>query len=150
LKNAEGAVDVVVGDGRLTLAKTEPGTFDVFVIDAFSSDAIPMHLLTREFLATALQRLKPGGILAFHVSNVYFDLQPVLAASIRNLGAVALAQDFHSTSPDGLDSKWMIAARDPADLDAFARDPRWAKPRVGQQGWTDDYSNIFDAINWRR
>jgi len=150
LKNAKGNVDVVVGDGRLTLSKTEPGTFDVLVMDAFSSDAVPMHLLTREFIASALERLKPGGILAFHVSNIFFDLQPVVAASMHSLGVSALAQSFHSPSPDGLDSEWLIAARDPADLDAFARDPRWAKPRVGQQSWTDDFSNIFDAIDWRR
>jgi SAM-dependent methyltransferase len=150
LKNAKADVNVVVGDGRLTLAKTDPATFDVLVMDAFSSDAIPMHLLTREFIASAFDRLKPGGVLAYHVSNVYFDLQPVLAASMRSLGATTLAQYFHSPSPDGLDSEWMIASRDPAALDAFAHDPRWAPPRAGQKSWTDDFSNIFDAINWRR
>ena len=70
LANSRANVDVVIGDGRLTLGRTDPGTFDVIVIDAFSSDAIPMHLLTREFLATVLERLRPGGVLAFHISNV--------------------------------------------------------------------------------
>jgi SAM-dependent methyltransferase len=147
LTNARAAVDVVIGDGRLTLARTEPGTFDVILIDAFSSDAIPIHLLTREFLATALDRLRPGGVLAFHISNLYLRLEPVVGASVQSLGGSALFQYFRSTSPDGSDSEWLLAARSPTDLAAFASDPRWRPARVGKS-WTDDHSNIFDAIRW--
>ena len=148
LTNARADVNVVIGDGRQMLGRTAPETFDVIVIDAFSSDAIPMHLLTREFLASALERLKPGGVLAFHISNVYFDLEPVVAASLRGLAGAALFQYFISTNPDGLDSEWMVAARSPDDLAALASDSQWRVARPGPQGWTDDRSNIFDAIHW--
>jgi predicted membrane-bound spermidine synthase len=150
LTNARADVNVVIGDGRQMLGHTAPGTFDVLVIDAFSSDAIPMHLLTREFLVSALDRLKPGGVLAFHISNVYFDLEPVVAASLRGLAGAALFQYFISPSPDGLDSEWLIAARSPADLAGLASDSQWRLAQPGPQGWTDDRSNIFDAIHWRK
>jgi SAM-dependent methyltransferase len=150
LANSRAAVDVVVGDGRLTLGRADPGTFDVIVADAFSSDAVPMHLLTREFLASALDRLREGGVLAIHISNVYFDLEPVVAASLKSLGASSLTQYFRSPAADGLDSHWLVAARTPADLATVAADTRWQPPRVGDRIWTDDRSNILDAINWRR
>ena len=140
---------MVIGDGRLTLAHTDPVSFDVIVIDAFSSDAIPMHLLTREFLATVLERLRPAVCSPSTSPNVYFDLEPVVGASVRSLGATALSQHFQSPSPDGIGSEWVLAARQPADLAAFASDPRWQTARVGKQSWTDDRSNIFDAISFR-
>ena len=148
LTNARADVNVVIGDGRQMLEHTTAGTFDVIVIDAFSSDAIPVHLLTREFMANALERLKPGGVLAFHISNVYFDLEPVVAASLRGLAGAALFQYFVSPSPDGLDSEWMVAARSPDDLAALDTGSQWRAARPGPRGWTDDRSNIFDAIHW--
>src|SRR3546814_20237583 len=79
-------VPIVLGDARLELAKQPPGRFDILVIDAFSSDAIPLHLLTREAVGIYARVLKPDGILLIHISNRFFDLEPVLAAEAKASG----------------------------------------------------------------
>jgi spermidine synthase len=150
LRNTTADVDVVIGDGRLMLTRIDPGTFDVLVIDAYSSDAIPMHLVTQEFMLDAIDRLVPGGVLAFHISNVYLDLEPAVTAAVASAGATALVQSFNSTSEDGLASQWMIASRDPERLAVFAADARWKTAKARGKSWTDDFSNIFDVIKWGR
>jgi SAM-dependent methyltransferase len=150
LQNTRAAIDVVIGDGRLTLSATEPASFDAIVVDAFSSDAIPVHLLTREFVATAFERLRPGGIVAFHISNDYFDPEPIVAAASKSLGGTTLSQFFRAETTDATNSKWLVMARDPVDLADLSSDPRWTTARVAKQSWTDDRSNVLDAIIWRR
>lgn len=149
LGRAPGAVDVVIGDGRISLANEKPGTFDVFIVDAFSSDAIPVHLLTREFLQLAIDRLRPGGVVAFHISNRYLDLGPVLAGASRALGVRALEQLHDTTDPEATASRWVVVGRGAEDLAALARDPRWREPEASAADWTDDFSNIFDVLSWR-
>jgi spermidine synthase len=149
-QRASPDIEVVLGDGRLTLSAAEPASFDAIVVDAFSSDAIPVHLLTREFLATAFERLRPGGFVAFHISNDYFDLEPIVAAAAKSLGGTALSQFFRAKSADAYDSNWLLLARSADDIAEFTSDARWASARVAKQSWTDDHSNIFDAIVWRR
>ena len=90
LADARGEVDIVLGDGRLSLASIPDGTFGLLVFDAFSSDAVPVHLLTREAIALDLRKLAPGGLLAFHVSNRHLDLQRVLAGGATAAGLVGL------------------------------------------------------------
>lgn len=148
LRNAQAAVSIVIGDGRITLTDARPSSYDVIVVDAFSSDAIPVHLLTQEFVQVALDRLRPHGILAFHVSNLYLDLEPVMAAAARNLGAAALEQLHRSASPDASDSRWILIARESTALSALAADARWRPARPGDRSWTDDFSNILDVIAW--
>ena len=90
LQNSRGRLNVVFGDGRLTLQRANPSAYDLIVLDAFSSDAIPVHLLTREAIDLYLSRLRPDGIVAVHISNRYLNLEPVLAALAQRDGLAAI------------------------------------------------------------
>ena len=92
LADSDATIETVVGDGRLGLAKAEKGSFDLIVLDAFSSDAIPVHLLTEEAMRTYVDRLAPGGLLVVHISNRVFDLEPVLASAADRLGLSAVTR----------------------------------------------------------
>jgi hypothetical protein len=151
---AKGPVDYVLGDARLTLARQPPGVFDILLIDAFSSDAVPTHLLTVEAVRGYLGHLTPDGVLILHLSNRNLDLLSPAQAVARELGAAALVQR-HAAPPDG-GARWesaedaVILARSPQALTAFARDGRWTPiaPQAGRP-WTDDYTNVAGAL-WRR
>ena len=110
----------MLGDGRLELERVADGTHDLLILDAFSSDAIPVHLLTVEALGDAMRTVAPGGLLAVHVSNRYYDLGPAVAAAARDLGLAALRRTYAPT-PAGkeigaIGSIWVVLARDPALL----------------------------------
>lgn len=152
LHDCGAACEVVLGDARLSLARAGTPTFRLLVLDAFSSDAIPVHLMTREALDLYLRRLEPDGILAFHISNRHLDLQPILAALARENGLVALvARDSRpaAASDQGhLASEWLVMARRPAALGRLATDMRWQVPAVpaGTRIWADDYSDILAVL----
>jgi spermidine synthase len=145
---------VILGDGRQTLARIADGAFDLLVIDAFSSDAIPTHLLTREAVAMYIDKLSPHGLLLLHLSNRRLDLEPVvagLAADARLAGRIQ-----HHVPPPGSDplwykSTWAVLARDRADLGPMAVDRRWRDlaSTPADAVWTDDYSNVMGALRWR-
>jgi hypothetical protein len=146
---------VVLGDARLQLNK--PGErYDLIVVDAFSSDSIPIHLITREAFQVYLRRLADDGILAVHFSNWYLDLAPVLEELARDAGLTFLVQIDEKLSDEekeeGKDeSEWAIMARKPESLVRFTDDPRW-KPDTGKPQsrlWTDDYSNLLSVFIWR-
>jgi spermidine synthase len=150
---------VVLGDGRLTLADADSG-FDLIVLDAFSSDSVPVHLLTREALAGYLAKLAPGGAIIFNISNRHMDLDDVIASSASANDLVAFAGiddqskvDFKQTL--GLAAFVAIVAREAEDLGAIAASTRWRRvvPSPGTRAWTDDYSNILAPIlrkyGWR-
>jgi SAM-dependent methyltransferase len=151
LADARGDVDVVAGDARLSLAAARDATFGILVLDAFSSDAVPTHLLTREAFALYLRKLAPGGVIAVHVSNRYLDLESVVAASAAALGAAVLVDfDRRSQEEDRAfkkSSHWMVLGRTPADLAPLAGAPRWRAPRAAGPGWTDDASNLWGALH---
>jgi SAM-dependent methyltransferase len=144
---------IVLGDARLSLATAPTGAYDLLVLDAYSSDAIPIHLITREALAVYLDKLAPGGLLVFHISNIYFDLKPVVANLAQDAGLVALVQEDQTlTEADLADGKkasqWAILARTPTDLGKLANDPRWRplQPRPGLRLWTDDFSSVLSVL----
>ncbi|MBI3411986.1 MAG: fused MFS/spermidine synthase [Planctomycetes bacterium] len=146
----EGAVEinakigVILGDGRTSL-RDSPGKFGLLVIDAFGSDAIPMHLLTREALQLYLDRLDERGILAFHISNRYLDLEPVLANLARDHDPPLVcyaAEDASREHP----SIWIVMARNEADLGFTNRYWEPARTRPDLRPWTDDFSNLFEAF----
>jgi len=153
LELAEPPVDIVIGDGRQSLSRTADGTFDLIALDAFSSDAIPVHLLTREALAMYMRKLAPGGIVLFHISNRYIDLEPVLANLTADAGLSALVEDYEpsaDTEGRGWRSTWVAVARDGDDLAILNEDDGWRPlepdPTVGL--WTDDFSNMFRTLIW--
>ncbi len=150
LRDAKGPVSVVLGDGRRRL-ETSTGRYEVLVLDAFSSDAIPVHLLTREAFETYRQRLAPGGLLAVHISNRYLDLEPVVAAIAADLGMAAVAGHHVATEEEEkagtTGSDWIIVAEDRAALDVL-RGSVWSPVRAepGVRGWTDDRADLLSVL----
>jgi spermidine synthase len=159
LHDSRADIRVVLGDGRLSLARAPDHAFRLIILDAFSSDAIPVHLLTRQALDLYFSKLMPGGVLVFHLSNRFLDLEPVLARLAIDARSVARIRRFASPSAvlrgEGVDaSTWAVVARDSAALGALNADPRWRAPAGAARSglWTDDFSNVFRlvTIQWRR
>ncbi len=145
------SLDVVVGDARLRLADAADHGYDLIVFDAFHADAIPLHLITREAIRLDLAKLAPGGILAFHISNRYIDLDPILGALARDAGLVCRVRyDLTLTAEQSRAHKqrtiWVVMAARDADLGPLASDMRWQPPRPGGTVWTDDFSNITGSL----
>ncbi len=148
---AKGPVSVVLGDARLSLAREPDGQFDVLLVDAFSSDSVPVHLLTVEALKTYLRVIKPDGVVILHLTNRNLELIAPASAVARAAGAAALVQTYEP--PAGLptfkesSTIVLIAARTPEALAAFRSDPRWRTTDPGTtRPWTDDYSNVLGAL----
>jgi hypothetical protein len=142
---------VVLGDARLSLAHTND-RYDVLVLDAFSSDAIPVHLLTTEALRVYEQRLTADGILAMHISNRHIKLRPVLGRLARDRGWIAFARfDAREDNTSGVTaSDWVVLARNAEDAGAIARDPRWTRiTSADGPAWSDDFSNVWTTLRWR-
>ncbi len=147
-----GSLSVVEGDARLSLQKAE-GHFGLIVLDAFSSDAIPVHLLTQQALDLYLSKLAEGGILAFHVSSRSLDLTPILAdlAESRNLICIGF-DDRKLSSLEGKDpSQWVVMARSPEEISYLSINTQWQRltGRKDARVWSDDFSNILRAIKWQ-
>jgi hypothetical protein len=153
LRDSRAAVSTVVGDGRLALAATTE-RYDTIVLDAFSSDAIPVHLITREAVDLYTHRLAAGGVLAFHISNRYLDLAPILARISSDLG---LEARYRGDTPSragfaagGVPSLWVVmgpaASVDGAvsGLDGWHR----LRPADGSPLWTDSYSDVLSVFRW--
>ncbi len=149
LRDCPGAVEVVPGDARLSLEREPPQGYDLLAVDAFSSDAIPVHLLTREAFALYLRHLAPGGYLAVHISNHYLDLQPVVRAAALDLGLAARVVDTDGDEDRGVyGSTWIVLARSEA---AFGTPPFTASEDVEPLdakplAWRDDFSNLFQVL----
>ena len=144
----------MLGDARLTLAKSEQ-QFDLIVLDAFSSDAIPVHLLTREALRGYLARLAPRGVILMHISNRHMELAKVVAAVGAAEGLVTFggADDKANRFPIDFRANALVAvlARDAADVGPLAQSTEWERagaPKVAP--WTDDYSDLMGAILRRK
>ena len=149
--------NIVLGDARLKLRDAPDGRYGLIVLDAFSGDSIPMHLMTREALALYLRKLAPGGMIAFHISNLYFQLAPTLGdlAGDAHLDCL-LGEDMavsQAQSDEGkLASIWLVMARNPADLNALISNDhssfRWVHVQARPQAriWTDDYSNLLSVV----
>lgn len=154
LSHCAQRLQVAIGDARLELAKAAPESFDVLAIDAFSSDAIPLHLLTDEAVGVYLRALSQKGVLLIHISNRYIELEPVLSAIARHRGLTAMVRDDNPYDRTLLTpSSWVLLTRDPAQLKALAAarpDAPWTTlqppaPRV----WTDDHASILPYLRWQ-
>lgn len=163
---------IILGDARLALDAQDAQRYDLLVVDAFSGDAIPVHLLTHEAMGTYMRHLAPDGILAFHISNHYLDLEPVCAANASAFGRVAMViDDDVCTAPWYSPSIWVLIAADttiyqgPAfrvtvmatpdagtdrPPDFAAGKPRPARIPEGFRPWTDAYSNLFQVMAFDR
>jgi SAM-dependent methyltransferase len=149
---------IIVGDARLMLAKTSPGSFDVLAVDAFSSDAIPLHLMTQEAFAVYGRALAPDGVLMVHITNRFLDLEPVVAAIAQSQGWSARARRFRAPTKQAAgsfdtDSNWILLARSPERLDAAIAatgsapgDWETLRERPGMTAWSDDFSSILPVL----
>lgn len=146
-------LDPVIGDARLTFAKEPDGLYDLIIVDAYSSDAIPIHLATEEAMAIYKAKLGPHGMVAMHVSNRHLELASVVVG-------IADENDMHSwvySEDSGRDAEYIfstavvVSARKPEDVGPIATSEVWTDtdPTPGQRNWTDDYSNVLGAV-WRR
>jgi SAM-dependent methyltransferase len=155
LRDCAPRIDVVIGDARLQLVAAPDSEFDIIVLDAFSSDAVPVHLITREAVALYLKKLRPDGVMIFNISNRYIDLEPVLttlAREARLSGALGertpAIDDVRLRLHDG--SKWVVLARDPSAVADLVKVEGW-KP-LGSTSparlWTDDYTDVVAVLRW--
>jgi SAM-dependent methyltransferase len=143
-----------LGDARLRLALEPDASFDLIVLDAFSSDAIPIHLITREALELYLRKLKPTGRVALHVSNRYLELVPVLAKLGASFDPPLLGINWHDDGNEDIGkygSEWVLMAPTAEGLGRLGRkpsmwDPLTAKPETPL--WTDDFSNVWSVFQW--
>lgn len=147
-------VSTVLGDARQTLADAPAASFDLLVLDAFSGDAIPVHLLTREAVAMYLTKLKPHGLLAVHISNRFLELQPLISALATDAGWTCYVRndpmiDVTLAMQGGVASKWTVMAKQREDLGVID-DGRWteSQPKAGDPLWTDDRSNLLSTVKW--
>jgi SAM-dependent methyltransferase len=146
----------VLGDARISLSRAPAGGLDLLALDAFSSDAVPMHLLTREAFAVYARALQPGGLLVVHISNRYIELEPVVAAAAAANGWKGAVLDYYPTSEEEgrheTVSIWIALSRDPRMLDnlvsASGPDNQWValRTRPGFSGWTDDYASVLPLL----
>ena len=149
---AGGSVRVIEGDARLNLQNAPQGDYGLIVLDAFSSDAIPVHLVTQQALDLYLSRLAAGGMLAFHISSRSLNLKPILAdlAESRKLICIGFDDlkpgDFEGKDP----SQWVVMARSPSEISNLSINSQWKRleGRKETRVWSDDFSNIFQAIRW--
>ena len=151
-KCAVGPTQIVLGDARLQLQNAPDQHFGLIVLDAFNSDAIPVHLMTHEAIALYISKLAPGGMVAFHVSNRSLKLDTVLADLAKRNGAMSVSfVDAEHDPLSGKDpSEWVVMARLSPAFDSLLQNPRW-RPLNGQtesHAWTDDFSNILSVFRW--
>ncbi|HVW03276.1 MAG TPA: fused MFS/spermidine synthase [Planctomycetaceae bacterium] len=150
IEDSPARIDTILGDARLTLTQTDRGPFDLIVLDAFSSDAIPLHLLTREALQIYRDRLQRDGVLAFHISNRYLNLEPVLAALSADAKLVCWGR-YDPASPleiaRGKSASHWVAMSPKAEVLAPLERLQWTRPQPkGAVPWTDDYCNLLQAL----
>ena len=141
----------MLGDARLSIRDTPSGSFDLLILDAFSSDAIPTHLVTLEALTDDLRVLRPGGLVVIHVSNRYYDLAPALGAAGERLGLVALEKGYSPTEAESeagaAISGWVVLASDQPAADLL-RANGWATVRHdGVVPLTDDHPDILRFLS---
>jgi spermidine synthase len=153
LSHAGESVDVVPGDARLSLARAPDAHYGVIVLDAFSSDAIPVHLMTREAVELYFKKLAPGGVVVFHVSNRYLRLVPVLGSIAHDRGYHALSHSVSRMTESEMargrtGGTWVAMARHAEDLASLTADATWTSVSPGPDStrWTDDYSNLVAVL----
>ena len=141
------AVSTVAGDGRLALEREAPQNFDVLIVDAFNGDSIPVHLLTREAFDAYMKHVRPGGILAFHVTNRYLDLTPVVKALAAERGLQSrLVVNAEDVAANIYAASWVVASSDAAFLGYIDPRARPFPPARQLRVWTDDYSALFQVL----
>lgn len=144
LSDSEAELRTVVGDGRLRLAEEPARSLDLIVLDAFTSDAIPVHLLTQEALREYTTRLRPGGLIAVHISNRVFDLRPVLRGAADDLGWQAVVSVKSGDSPGATAATWVVLG-EPGSLSGLTAQGEWDELPSRSVRWTDSFSSLLSV-----
>jgi spermidine synthase len=146
LSQAPNRPNIVLGDARIELAKVPDASYDLLILDAFSGDSIPTHLLTVEALRDGLRVLRPGGLLLVHISNRYYELAPGISAGCARLGMTSMSRLYHPTQAEAdagaSGSEWLVASDDPAQLAQLAS-RGWTAPAPAAQPITDDFPDVL-------
>jgi spermidine synthase len=156
MRDCPPKTDIVIGDARLSLAAARDSTYDLILLDAFSSDAIPVHLLTREALAMYMRKLRTGGVVLLHISNRYLELRPVVVELARDAMLAGAIGEYDVTTEERIElkhgSRWVALARSPLTLAALVRQSQWRvlEPKADVAVWTDDFSDVLGVLRWRR
>jgi spermidine synthase len=149
LRDSLAVVEIILGDARLSLEREAAQNYDVLVVDAFSGDSIPIHLLTREALQQYLRHIKKDGILALHISNRYIDLKPVIQRLAEKVGMEAIAVNTAGNPETGAEAAdWVLLS---ATRETLEKPPLQGAGKVFPQTpdvrmWTDDYSSFFRLL----
>jgi hypothetical protein len=152
LRDCTPKAGIVLGDGRLTMAKAPDHSYDLIVLDAFGSDSVPVHLITREAIQMYVAKLRPGGVLLFNISNKYVNLAKVLAGEAANLSLVGYQRvDTDVTAAQSAAGKypsaWLVMAPAGANLGGIPAQPTWGvlKANPNDPVWTDDFSDVLSV-----
>src|SRR5438094_10672180 len=152
-QNCAPGMTPVIGDARLTFAREPDGIYDVIIVDAYSSDAIPIHLATREAMKIYKDKLAPQGIVVMHVSNRHLELESVVVgiADANDLKSWVYSEDSNRDNEYIFSTSVVVSAREETDVGKLASSDQWALTEAedNQRIWTDDYSNVLGAV-WRR
>jgi hypothetical protein len=148
LGDSTARIEPVLGDARLALERESPQRFDVLAVDAFSGDSVPIHLITAEALALYFRHMQPEGIVAFHVTNRFLALAPVVEQIAKAAGAYAVLIHDEAEHSDLRRTDWVLVARKP---EVLAREPLRSaaspfQPIAGLRAWTDDFNNLFGVL----
>jgi spermidine synthase len=146
---AKGRVSVTLGDARQSLEKVADHSYDLLLVDAFSSDSVPTHLLTAEAMRTYLRVIKPDGVVLLHLSNRNLELEGPAAASVRLAGGAPVQQDYFTSAPSVYvesGAQAILVGRDRKSLRPFIARSDWEPAVIEARPWTDDYVNVFGAL----
>jgi spermidine synthase len=150
LDDSQAAIEVVLGDGRLSMEREKSQDYDVLVLDAFSSDAVPTHLLTAEAMEIYLRHLADDGVLAFHISTMHLDLHSVIWKLAEHFGLeTAWIESYEDEQEGALASDWILLARDGDFLDSKAIRDADSSPKYRRKDvklWTDDHINVLEIL----
>jgi spermidine synthase len=147
LSECEGKVEVVKGDARLSLEREPAQQYDLLAVDAFSGDSIPVHLMTREAVDLYFRHLRPGGVLALHITNSHLDLGPVAEKLGRAAGKHAvLVSSGGDSDNDIYGADWVLMSSSPFELQALKKVSTVLVERPELRLWTDDYNNLFQIL----
>ena len=151
LADSKGKVDVILGDARLSLEREASNQFTVLAVDAFSGDSIPMHLITQEAVRVFMNQVSSGGIVAYHVSNRFLDLPPVLAeiAAKENLAGVVIEDPAQTDNALHSSSTWVLLARNADTLKGIGDAGKPLQRSAGAPLWTDDFNNLLSVVKWK-
>jgi spermidine synthase len=152
IKECAPDAHIVLGDARISLRSAPDSSYDLIVLDAFSSDAIPVHLMTREVLQLYLSKLKAGGAVVFHISNRYLALEPVLVELARDARLAGASRLIEATIEERrqmqYSSRWVAMARNASTLGPLTKGRGWdvLAPSSSARVWTDDYADVIGAL----